>query len=155
MVLTVGLLADTHGLLREQVLEVFAGVDHIVHAGDIGCTVILDALGALAPATAVWGNVDGPELRAAVPEHAVVELAGVAVIVSHHREAALGAAAASKSRRLVVFGHSHVPSTERRDDMLLVNPGSAGRRRFRLPVSVALARVGHRTLDAEIVELDA
>jgi putative phosphoesterase len=154
LVLRVGLVADTHGLLRDQVLEALAGVDHVVHAGDIGDPSVLQALARIAPVTAVWGNVDGPALRAALPELARVELGGVRVTVAHHVEAAVSTAAVDRGRRLVVFGHSHRPSVARRDGMLLVNPGSAGRRRFRLPVTVALATVERRRLDAEIVEFD-
>jgi putative phosphoesterase len=154
-VLRIGLLADTHGLLRDQVLDVFAGVDHVVHAGDVGDGALLRTLAEIAPITAVWGNVDDAALRDVLPEIGRVELGGARLIVAHHLDTALAAAAAERGRRLVVFGHSHRPSVDRRDGMLLVNPGSAGRRRFRLPVTVAIATVGRRALAAEIVELVA
>jgi len=152
-VLTVGLVADTHGLLREQVLAVFAHVDHVVHAGDVGDAAVLDALRTIASVTAVRGNAEKEGLRESLPEVARIELGGVPVIVAHHRQVAVAAAAELSGRRLVVFGHSHQPVVEESEGALLVNPGSAGPRRFRLPVAVAVARIGPRVLDAEILEL--
>lgn len=153
-----GILSDTHGLLRAEVFEVFAGVDHILHAGDVEEVDILDELAAIAPVTAVWGNVDGWDVRRRVPEVAEVELEGVRVVVFHGMQ--LGsptpekAAAAYPHADLVVFGHSHRPVIQQVGSVLAVNPGSAGPRRFRDPVTVALAEVADGRVTARLVELD-
>ncbi len=149
-----GVISDTHGLLREAALAELAGADHVVHAGDIGRPDLLERLRGVAPVTAVWGNVDGRELREALPEVAIVELDEVAVVVAHHRAAALDAASSLSARPcLVVFGHSHRASLDRRRKALLLNPGSAGPRRFGLPATLALARVERGEVDAWIVAL--
>ena len=134
----VGLIADTHGLLRPEVVDAFAGVEHILHAGDVGSLDVLDGLRAIAPVTAVRGNVDaGLDL----PEIAPVELAGVRVLVVHGDR--LGSPTPGKVAErypgadLLVYGHSHRPVLTHVGDTVVVNPGSAGRRRFRDPVSVA------------------
>jgi putative phosphoesterase len=153
-----GILSDTHGLLRAQVFEVFAGVEHILHAGDIGPSDLLDELGALAPVTAVWGNTDDRDVRGRVPEVAEIELAGVRIVVLHGMQ--LGsptpekAAAAYPHAGLVVFGHSHKPVIRQVGPTLAVNPGSAGRPRFRDPVTCALADLADGTVAARLVELD-
>jgi putative phosphoesterase len=154
-----GLISDTHGLLRAEVFEAFAGVDHILHAGDIEDPDILDELAAIAPVTAVWGNVDGWDVRGRVPEVAEVELGGVRVVVFHGMQ--LGsptpekAAAAYPHAAFVVFGHSHRPIIQQVGAVLAVNPGSAGPRRFRDPVTVALAEIENGRITARLVELDA
>jgi hypothetical protein len=153
----VGLIADTHGLLRPEVAVAFEAVDHIVHAGDVGSVEVLEGLTAIAPVTAVWGNVDGPELRAVLPEVARVALGGVRVVVVHGDQ--LGSptpervAAAHAGADLVVFGHSHRPLIDRVGDVLAVNPGSAGRRRFSSPVTVALADLEAGSVSARLVTL--
>ena len=154
----VGIISDTHGLLRAQVFEVFAGVDHILHAGDVGPAELLDELVAIAPVTAVWGNTDGWDVRGRVKEVAEVELGGVSVVVVHGMQ--LGsptpekAAAAYPHAGLVVFGHSHQPVIRQVGSTLAVNPGSAGRQRFRDPVSCALAEIADGRVTARLVELD-
>ena len=153
-----GIISDTHGLLRAEVFAVFAGVDHILHAGDFGDVAILDELAAIAPVTGVWGNVDGFDLRGRVPEVAQVELAGARVVVLHGMQ--LGAptpekaAAAYPDAALVVFGHSHKPLIRQVGAVLAVNPGSAGPPRFRDPVTVALAEIVDGKVAARLVELD-
>jgi putative phosphoesterase len=153
-----GLISDTHGLLRGEVFDVFAGVDHILHAGDIEDEDILDALATIAPVTAVWGNVDGWDVRGRVPEVAEVELDGVRAVVFHGMQ--LGsptpekAAAAYPHAGLVVFGHSHRPVIQQVGSVLAVNPGSAGPRRFRDPVTVALAEIEGGRVSATLVELE-
>jgi len=155
----IGIISDTHGLLRSQVFDVFAGVDHILHAGDVGPADILTALEAIAPVTAVWGNTDGFALRALVPEVAHVELGGVPAVVLHGMQlgspTAEKAAAAYGGAGMVVFGHSHRPVVRQVGGTLAVNPGSAGPVRFRDPVSVALAEVEDGRVTARLVELDA
>ena len=154
----IGIISDTHGLLRSEVFDVFAGVDHILHAGDVGSADILAELEAIAPLTAVWGNTDSFDLRKRVPEVAHVELGGVPVVVLHGMQ--LGsptpekAAAAYSGAGLVVFGHSHKPLIRQVTTTLAVNPGSAGPLRFRDPVSVAVAELVDGQVTARLVELD-
>ena len=145
----IGLIADTHGLLRPQALVALEGCDAILHAGDVGEGDILEALGALAPTHAVAGNCDDlPTLPLEL-----VHLAGPARILLHHGHRAVDEAA--RAPDVVVTGHTHAPLV-RRDPggPLRVNPGSAGPRRFRLPVTVALLSLGPAGPAAEIVELD-
>ena len=153
----VGILSDTHGLLRPELLEALEGVDHILHAGDIGSLDILAELEALAPVTAVWGNTDGWDVRGRVPEVAEVELGGVPVVVIHGHQLGSPTPAALAARYpgagLVVFGHTHQPLIERVGGVLAVNPGSVGARRFRLPVSLALATMGEGSVDARLQTL--
>jgi len=152
------IISDTHGLLRAEVFEVFAGVEHILHGGDVGDPEILDELAAIAPVTAVWGNVDGFDVRERTTEIAEVELAGARIVVLHGMQ--LGsptpekAAVAHPEAALVVFGHSHKPVVKQVGSVLAVNPGSAGRPRFRDPVTVALAEIGDGKVTARLVELD-
>jgi putative phosphoesterase len=154
----IGIISDTHGLLRAEVFEAFAGVEHILHAGDFGDVGILDELAAIAPVTGVWGNVDGWDVRSRVPEVAQVELAGARVVVLHGLQFASPtpekAAAAYPDADLVVFGHSHRPVVRQVGSVLAVNPGSAGRQRFRDPVTVALAEIEGGRVTARLVELD-
>jgi uncharacterized protein len=138
------------------VLDAFAGVDHIVHAGDVGSDAVLTGLEALAPVTAVRGNVDARLLRR-LPDTAELELGGACVGVIHgnqlSRRSSAVAAARFPGADLVVFGHSHVPSVDRVEKTLAVNPGSAGRPRFGSPVTVALAFVEVGRVEAQVVEL--
>ncbi len=149
----VGVISDTHGLLRPEAAEALAGSDLIVHAGDVGDPAILDALGAIAPVRAVRGNVDVGAWAASLPAIDVVEAAGQHLYVLHRIEdldldpAAAGFAA-------VICGHSHRPSAERRGGVLFLNPGSAGPVRFRLPVSLARLTIGPGGLRHEFVTLD-
>ena len=153
----IGIISDTHGLLRAQVFAAFEGVEHILHAGDVGDPDILLELAAIAPLTAVWGNVDGTEIRARVPEVARVELAGVKIVVIHGMQ--FGAptpqkvAAAHPDAGLVVFGHSHRPLIQQIGPTLAVNPGSAGPRRFKDPVTVAVAEIENGSAEARLVPL--
>jgi hypothetical protein len=136
--LTVGVVSDTHGLVRPEALAALAGSDVILHAGDVGGSHVLEELGRIAPVIAVRGNVDGGWARW-LPERRLLDLGGVPVLVLHDR-ALVGAepfAAAPKAgARVIVFGHSHQPLSEKRSGVLWFNPGSAGPRRFSLPVSV-------------------
>lgn len=154
----IGIISDTHGLLRSEVFERFADVEHILHAGDIGSAELLTELEAIAPVTAVWGNTDGWDVRERVPEVARVELAGVSVVVLHGDQ--LGsptparAAAAYPEAGLVVFGHSHQAVTEQVGSVLAVNPGSAGSPRFGGAVTLALADLSANGIGVEIIALD-
>lgn len=154
----IGIISDTHGLLRPEVFDVFEGVEHILHAGDVGPVDLLDELEAIAPVTAVWGNTDGWDVRRRVKEIAELELGGLRVVVMHGMQ--LGSptpekvAAAHPGAGLVVFGHSHQPVIRQVGPTLAVNPGSAGRQRFRDPISVALAEIAGGTVTARLVDLD-
>lgn len=153
----IGIISDTHGLLRAQVFDVFQGVEHILHAGDVGDPDILTELAAIAPVTAVWGNVDGMDLRARIPEIARLELGGVRIVILHGMQ--LGsptpqkAAAAHPDAGLVVFGHSHRPIIQQTGPTLAVNPGSAGPRRFKDPVTVAIAEIENGSVQARLIDL--
>jgi putative phosphoesterase len=149
----VGLISDTHGLLRPEALSALAGCDFIVHAGDIGDPEILVALAALAPVTAVRGNNDRGAWADGLPESASLNIGAVGIHVLHDL-AALAIVPVAAGVRVVVSGHSHRPSVVHRDGVLYVNPGSAGRHRFRLPVAVAELRVDGDTASARILELD-
>jgi putative phosphoesterase len=148
-----GVISDTHGLLRPQALRALAGADLIVHAGDVGGPEVLEALRALAPVVAVRGNNDrGPWARALAATE-VVERAGRRVYVLHDlKQLDLDPRAAGFDA--VIAGHSHQPRVERRRDVLYLNPGSAGPRRFRLPVALAWLDLDTARVEAEIVQLD-
>ena len=154
-----GLISDTHGLLRAEVFEVFAGVEHILHAGDVGPAGLLDELEAIAPVTAVWGNTDDWDVRKRVPEIATVDLGGAPIVVLHGMQlraaTAERAAEAYPDAALVLFGHSHRPQIQRIGGVLAVTPGSAGKQRFRDPVTCALAEIEGGRVTARLVELDA
>ena len=124
----IGIISDTHRLARPEVLAAMEGVDHIIHAGDIGSPAVLDALQGIAPVTAIRGNVDVEDWARKLQETAVVELGGVTVYVIHNiRNLDLDPRAAGFS--VVIYGHSHSPEQEMRDGVLYFNPGSAGPRR--------------------------
>jgi hypothetical protein len=138
-----GIIADTHGMLRPEVFQVFAGVDHILHAGDIGSVDLLTELEAIAPVTAVFGNCDGWEVRARVP--AVVErrIEGLDFVLLHGDQLGSptpdGLHAAYPKAEVIVYGHTHRPLLTTVDLVVTVmNPGGAGRRRFNLPASVGI-----------------
>ena len=138
-----GVIADTHGLLRPEVFHAFAEVDHILHAGDIGSLELLAELKALAPVTAVHGNTDGSELRNRVPRVARVELDGFDIIVTHGDQFGSPTPeklnAAFPEAQILVYGHTHRPLLTIVDVVVTVmNPGSAGPRRFKLPPSVGI-----------------
>jgi putative phosphoesterase len=148
----VGAISDTHGLMRPQALDALRGVDHIIHAGDIGSVEVLDALRAIAPVTAIRGNNDRSAWARTLPDTATVEMGGVRLYVLHNvHELDLDPAAAGYAA--VIAGHSHRPAADLRDGVLFVNPGSAGPRRFTLPVAVARLQVQGTTVAAELITL--
>jgi putative phosphoesterase len=171
--LEVGVLSDTHGLVRPEAIEALAGAEVILHAGDVGAREVLDALSALAPVFAVRGNVDGGWARL-LPERRLLDLGGASVLLLHDRalvgpdpfegegpkarRARRAVAVAGRPHaagdRVIVFGHSHRPLAETRDGVLWFNPGSCGPRRFELPVSIGRlsiddGRVRHRLVTLE------
>jgi len=138
-----GVIADTHGLLRPEVLEVFAQVDHILHGGDVGKWEVVSELEALAPVTAVWGNVDGLEIRTRLPQVATLRLDGFDIVVTHGHQ--FGSPTPAKlvaefpGAEIIVFGHTHRPLLELVDRTVTVmNPGGAGAPRFGLQPSVGV-----------------
>ncbi|AOE82754.1 metallophosphoesterase family protein [Pseudomonas sp. TCU-HL1] len=150
--LRIGLISDTHGLLRPQALAALAGCDHILHAGDIGKPEILEALRQLAPLTAVRGNNDTQDWATKIPHDASLQLGGVSLYLVHD-QADIPDDLAARGVAVVVTGHSHKPLITERAGLLHVNPGSAGPRRFRLPVSVGLLRIGERRVEADLITL--
>jgi len=148
----VGLISDTHGLLRPEAVEYLRGSDFIVHAGDIGHPDILKQLAEIAPVTAVRGNNDTGAWASAVPVTDVLEVESIAIYVIHNI-AELDIDPAGGGFHAVVAGHSHRPLSEVRDGVHFLNPGSAGPRRFRLPVSVGRLLVSGGELRAELCEL--
>ena len=149
---TVGVISDTHGLLRPEALEALHGCDRIIHAGDVGSPDVLDRLRLVAPVVAVRGNVDKGGWALALPRTDTIELDGHAIHVLHIL-ADLDLKPAAGGISAVVYGHSHKPSIEERDGVLFLNPGSAGPRRFRLPVTVARLSVVDGKLAARIIAL--
>jgi putative phosphoesterase len=149
--LTVGVVSDTHGLVRPEAIEALRGSDVILHAGDVGGGYVLQELGELAPVIAVRGNVDGGWARL-LPERRRLDLGGVPVLVLHDR-ALLGLDPADEGLLVVIFGHSHRPLAERRDGVLWFNPGSAGPRRFRLPVSVGRLVIEDGRVRPRVIDL--
>ena len=147
------MISDTHGLLRPRALEALRGSDLIIHAGDVGAPEILDALRTLAPLVAVRGNVDKAEWARALPETAVTEAGPLQLYVLHDLEA-LDLDPGAAGIRVVVSGHSHQPGKYERGGVLYINPGSAGPRRFQLPVCLARLDVGHSPFAVEFVNLD-
>jgi putative phosphoesterase len=132
----VGLISDTHGLLRPEALDFLAGSDHIVHGGDIGGPEILERLAAIAPLTVVRGNNDTAPWARPIPATARVDVGSVALYAIHDLKQ-LDIDPRAAGIRVVVSGHSHKPACSERDGVLYVNPGSAGRRRFSLPIAAA------------------
>jgi putative phosphoesterase len=150
----VGLISDTHGLLRPEAKAFLRGSDHILHGGDIGNAAILEQLAALAPVTAVRGNNDFGPWAECIRETECVTIGGVRMYVVHDL-AQLDVEPAAAGIRVVVSGHSHKPLVAERDGVLFVNPGSAGPRRFKLPISVAEVIIADDgTVSARTVELE-
>ena len=148
----IGVIADTHGLIRPEALEVFKDSELIVHAGDIGKPQVLEKLGTIAPIIAVRGNTDRGEWAQALPKFEVIEVSQNLLYVIHDFKD-LDLDPVAKGFDAVISGHSHQPSIQSHKGVLLLNPGSAGPRRFNLPVSVALIYVKDRILEPRIIEL--
>ena len=151
----IGVISDTHGRFDPKVAELFRGVAHILHAGDIGDEAIVGELRKLAPVTAVAGNVDRFPIAARYPKAQVVEIGGRTILMTHFQPSPAVMAKHLKGRRpdVIVFGHSHRPAVEWDDGILLLNPGSAGQQRFGLARTVALLDVADE-LRPEIVPLE-
>lgn len=148
----VGVISDTHGLLRPEAVEALQGSEHIIHAGDVGAPEILEKLGAIAPVTAIRGNVDKGAWARKLPETEVVEVAGVSIYVLHDL-GQLDLEPEDAGFNVVVYGHSHVPKQETRHGVLYFNPGSAGPRRFKLPVTIGKLTIREGEVRAEIIPI--
>ncbi len=148
----VGVISDTHGLLRPEALRALHGSDHILHAGDVGDITILDRLRQLASVTAIRGNIDRQGHCAQLPASESVELAGHKLYMLHNIDD-LDFDAAAAGIAAIISGHSHKPSIQWRQGVLYFNPGSAGPRRFSLPISVGLLEIGHTGIEARTVSI--
>jgi putative phosphoesterase len=148
----IGLISDTHGLLRPEAIGFLRSSDYIIHAGDIGDGAILEQLGAIAPVTAVRGNNDRERWARAVPETASLEVGKISIYVLHNL-AELELDPVAEGFKVVVSGHSHQPLVKERDGVLYVNPGSAGPRRFKLPIALAELKIAGASVRATIREL--
>jgi putative phosphoesterase len=148
----IGVISDTHGLLRPEALKALRGTQHIIHAGDVGVPEILEELSNIAPLTAVRGNVDKGAWALTLPETDVLEVGGISIYVLHD-VAQLDLKPKAAGFGVVVSGHSHVAKQETRDGVLYFNPGSAGPRRFKLPVSVGRLTVEDGKVRGELLNL--
>ncbi len=144
----IGVIADTHGLLRPEVLPAFAGVNHILHAGDVGDASILARLRDIAPVTAIRGNIDRTGVCAALPAEEYVTIARTNIYLVHDVHT-LSLDPSAAGVQAVIFGHSHKPVIEHRKEVLFFNPGAAGPRRFSLPVMVGFLHIDGGSLRAE------
>ncbi len=150
----IGLIADTHGLIRPPALKVFKGANLILHAGDIGEVSVLETLKKIAPVTAVRGNCDRGLWASQIPETQVVEAAGKFIYLLHQRKK-IELDPIAAGFQAVICGHSHQPLIEKKPGVIFINPGSAGPRRFKLPVTVGLLRISGQDVEAEIVRIDS
>jgi uncharacterized protein len=148
----VGVISDTHGLLRPEALDVLRGSDMIIHAGDVGKPELINRLGEVAPLHVVCGNIDKGSWAAALPMTELVEVGDHPFFVLHDITQ-LDVDPVAAGFAAVVFGHSHRPSIETRNGVLFLNPGSAGPRRFKLPITVARVKTSGRHIRADIVDL--
>lgn len=148
----IGVISDTHGLLRPEALAALQGCERIIHAGDIGKPEVLDGLRALAPLDAIRGNVDSGDWAVAIPERLDLQIGGLRIHVIHDVKT-MAIDPVAERVDVVIAGHSHQPKLEEIDAVLYLNPGSAGRRRFRLPISLALLDIEDGQPRAQLVTL--
>ncbi|WP_454913055.1 metallophosphoesterase family protein [Stutzerimonas chloritidismutans] len=148
----IGLISDTHGLLRPEALAALQGCAQIIHAGDIGKPQVLDGLRAIAPLEAIRGNIDTADWALELPERLDLRIGGLTLHVLHDlKQMDIDPLAAGID--VVIAGHSHKPKAERRDGVLYINPGSAGPRRFSLPISLALLELNDGDAQVELISL--
>ena len=150
----IGLISDTHGLLRPQALEVLRGSHLIIHAGDLGKPEILEDLKKIAPVVAVRGNVDNASWAQSLPLTAVAEAGAILLYVLHNLKD-LDMAPASAGFSIVISGHTHKPTKTVQDGVLYINPGSAGPRRFQLPICLALLDLAQTPYKVDFIDLEA
>ena len=147
-----GVISDTHGLLRAEAVEALRGSDRILHAGDVGAPEILEALGQIAPVTAIRGNVDTQPWTGSLAETEIIAAGGMLIYMLHDL-GKLDLKPETAGFRVVVYGHSHQPKIQEKNGAMYFNPGSAGPRRFRLPVSVGKLTIEEGEVRAELIEL--
>jgi uncharacterized protein len=147
----IGVISDTHGLLRPEAVAALRGSQHIIHAGDVGAPEILDELRKLAPVTAIRGNIDKAAWARTLPETEVLELGGISIYILHDL-AQLDLNPAAAGFRVVISGHSHIAKQETRG-VLYFNPGSAGPKRFKLPITLGKLIIEHGKVRGEIIQL--
>jgi len=148
----IGVISDTHGLLRPEALDALQGSNYIIHAGDIGDPQILHQLAAIAPVTAVRGNVDHGACAQKIPATNILEIGEILIYVPHRLQD-LDLKPEAAKFAAVIYGHSHVPKQEMKNGVLYFNPGSAGPRRFKLPVSLGRLLLTNGKLESEVVKL--
>jgi hypothetical protein len=148
----IGVISDTHGLVRPEAIDALRGADMILHAGDVGNPQVLEALNDIAPVVAVRGNNDKGAWAEELPHWEVVEIGAISIYMLHDLKE-IDISPSGAGFQMVVSGHSHKPSVEERKGILYVNPGSAGPRRFSLPVSIARLRVTGEAINAQVIEL--
>ena len=149
----IGVISDTHGLLRREALEALGGSQHIIHAGDVGDPAILGKLAEIAPVTAVRGNIDKGAWARKLPESNVLEVEGVSIYVLHEIDR-LDLKPEAAGMAAVIYGHSHIPKQESKSGVLYFNPGSAGPKRFSLPISVGRLIIQDRVIVGELINLE-
>ena len=149
----IGVISDTHGLLRPEALEALGGSQHIIHAGDVGDPAILGKLAEIAPVTAVRGNIDKGAWARKLPESNVLEVEGVSIYVLHEIDR-LDLKPEAAGMAAVIYGHSHIPKQESKSGVLYFNPGSAGPKRFSLPISVGRLIIQDRVIVGELINLE-
>ena len=148
----IGIISDTHGLLRPEAIKQLAGADHIIHAGDIGAPEVIEGLRRIAPTTAIRGNIDTGAWAMDYPDTELVALGGRALYVLHNlKEIKLDPAASGIN--VIISGHSHRPKIETKNGVLYLNPGSAGPRRFKLPIALAILALSDRAILPRILEI--
>jgi putative phosphoesterase len=148
----IGVVSDTHGLLRPEILSALANVDYILHAGDVGDPAILETLARIAPFTAIRGNIDTRGPTSLLPATELIDLAGCLIHMLHARED-LDLSPQAAGIAVIIYGHSHKPLIEHLQGVLYLNPGSAGPRRFNLPITCAVLRIANSKPQAEILRL--
>src|SRR3954469_7069901 len=153
MTFRIGIISDTHGLLRPEAERCLRGVDHIIHAGDIGAPGIVEALCRIAPVTAIRGNVDSGEWAREYPDTKLVRLAGKSIYVLHDLKTLQAVPGAGVD--VIISGHSHVPKIDTVGGVLYLNPGSAGPRRFKLPITLATLEITPECMRPKIHDLGA
>src|SRR3954469_17594446 len=153
MTFRIGIISDTHGLLRPEAERGLTGVNHIIHAGDIGSPDIVEALRRIAPVTAICGNVDSGEWAREYPDTQLVRMAGKSIYVLHDLKTLNADPGAGVD--VIISGHSHVPKIDTVGGVLYLNPGSAGRRRFKLPITLATLEVTPAGMRPKIHDLGA
>lgn len=152
VLMRIGVISDTHGLLRAEALAALQGSEHILHAGDVGNAAILDSLRELAPVTAIRGNVDVMGACSQLPETELIELAGRSIYMLHDRHA-LDLDPVAAGMGIVISGHSHYPAIQWHKGVLYFNPGSAGPRRFSTPVSLGFLTITESAIEPQVIDL--